>query len=67
VKCFQCGDEAIGVCRWCLLGQCETHMRESLEGKGRLYIMGCTHMFNGQSVRPVEGAGRGGGRTQPRS
>jgi len=47
VKCFECDAEAIGVCRWCKLGQCEEHMRAGLEARKRIPSMGCIHMFTG--------------------
>ena len=50
MRCFQCDREAIGICRWCLLGQCEDHMRAGLEAHDRIQIMGCIHMFTGENT-----------------
>jgi hypothetical protein len=55
VKCFQCDKTAIGVCRWCELGQCEEHMQAGLEARRHIPIMGFIHQYTGENM-PVSRA-----------
>jgi hypothetical protein len=45
VRCFECEREAVGLCRWCLRGQCEIHWRQSLAEREHIPAMGCIHQF----------------------
>ena len=56
MKCFQCDREAVGVCKWCFLGQCAEHMQAGLDARLRTPIMGCIHQFRGESVDLGAGA-----------
>jgi hypothetical protein len=59
MKCFQCDQPAIGLCRWCQLGQCEEHLRAGLEARRRTPTMGCIHPVTAERNVPRESA-RGG-------
>jgi hypothetical protein len=51
VKCFQCERPAVGICGWCLLGQCEEPMLAGLEARRHIPTMGCIHQFTGENLR----------------
>lgn len=50
MRCFQCDKQAVGICGWCLLGQCGEHMRAGLEARRQIPTMGCIHQFTGESA-----------------
>ena len=41
--CFQCGEPAVALCRWCFRGQCAKHLEEGLAARRRQPTMGCVH------------------------
>lgn len=43
MKCFECGEVAVAVCRWCFRGQCATHLQAGLDARSRQPTMGCIH------------------------
>lgn len=51
MKCFQCERPAVGICRWCFLGQCEEHMRAGLEARARIPTFRCVHEYTGEAGR----------------
>jgi hypothetical protein len=45
MRCFECEREAVGLCRWCLRGQCQVHWSKGLAERERIPAMGCIHQF----------------------
>ena len=41
--CFECGEPAVALCRWCFRGQCAKHLEEGLAARSRQPTMGCIH------------------------
>ncbi len=41
--CFECGEPAVALCRWCLRGQCAKHLDEGLAARSHQPFMNCVH------------------------
>ena len=41
MKCYQCGTDAVALCRWCCVGLCREHLAQSLAE--RAAGMKCQH------------------------
>ena len=39
--CYECGESAVAVCRWCYVALCRLHLGKSLAERGA--VMGCVH------------------------
>ena len=41
--CYECGESAVAVCRWCYVALCRLHLGSSLAERARQPTMGCVH------------------------
>ena len=48
MKCYECGIDAVLVCRWCAVGLCREHLATSLED--RKTTMACTDVMPEQAA-----------------
>ncbi len=44
MKCYQCGTDAVALCRWCFVGLCREHLARSLAERTGA-IMNCQHQM----------------------
>jgi hypothetical protein len=53
MRCYECAQEAVAVCRWCGVGQCRDHLAASRAERGGI-TMACHHerMDNSRRTRP---------------
>jgi hypothetical protein len=50
MRCYECDQEAVAVCRWCGVGQCREHLAASRVDRGGV-TMACHHEQWGDSRR----------------
>jgi hypothetical protein len=45
MQCFECGQPAVAICRWCGVALCRTHLARSLDerARGPEFTMACLH------------------------
>ncbi len=39
--CYECGESAVAVCRWCYVALCRPHLGKSIAERGA--VMSCVH------------------------
>lgn len=45
MRCYECDDSAVAVCRWCHVALCRKHLAKSLEARTGGYIVWCKHIM----------------------
>jgi hypothetical protein len=45
MRCYECGEDAVAICRWCNVGLCRVHLGQSLASRSQPFTMGCHHVM----------------------
>jgi hypothetical protein len=52
--CYECGQPAVAICRWCGVGQCRLHFAQAWADRSWPYTLTCNHRTPDAQVLPPE-------------